>query len=135
VDDDDFRALIEVLTQEFEGMGEGDLADERHYIDVGALEAAADDAQLLEPREHLIAMLEAFLRFLAVQDRATYDRAMADLNQRLSDAGPRLAIVESPEANPVRLSDAPDLGSVRIEVMKLIYAIRDSGDERPRSGS
>lgn len=134
MDEDDFRALIEVLTQELDAIGEGDLADERHYM-----YASPDgEARLLAPRDHLIAMLEAFERFLAVQDRTTYDLALADLNQFLSDGGPRGAFVQlaagTPEANPLDLSQAPELAPLRHDVERLIRAIRESGDEHPRSG-
>jgi hypothetical protein len=136
VDEDDFRALIEVLAQQLAAIGEGDIADERHYVQ--SFGDPDTEARLLQPREHLIAMLEAFERFLSVQDRATYTESLADLSQFLADSGPRAAFIEqagiTPEANPLRLSDAPDLASVRHDVLHLIHAIREDGGERPRSG-
>src|SRR5712671_1704874 len=137
MDDDDFRALIVLLSAELEAVGEADIADERHYVE--GSEDSPGEAVLLAPREHLVAMLKAFERFLAVQDRETYNRSLADMNEVLTDGGPRAAFVETagsrPEVNPVQLSDAPELASLRDDVTSLIGNILESGDGRPRSGS
>ena len=128
MDDDDYRALIDMLARELRAIGAGDIADERNY-----LRPAAEDgeARLHDPQQRLVEMLKAFERKLAIEDRETYDIALKRMNETLRGEGPRGAIVElgldeDREARIADLAHAPELGQVRRETNRLIGQLLES---------
>ncbi|MDR3525574.1 MAG: hypothetical protein P4L66_15900 [Acetobacteraceae bacterium] len=128
MDDDDFRALIAVLEQELRGAGATDIADPRHYLRPGI---EGGEARLLNPQERLVEMLAAFERKLAMEDRATYHKALARMNEALDSDGPQGAVFElvrEQERTPivVDLGDAPELGELRDEIGLLITRLLES---------
>ena len=76
MDDDDYRALIAIVAEELRESGAAELADERNYA---RQEEETGEARLLDPQRRLIEMLEAFNRFLAIQDRQTYVSALSSI--------------------------------------------------------
>lgn len=134
MDDDDFRALIEVLARELRAVGAGDIADERHYLQP---ETEDGEARLYDPQRRLVEMLKAFERKLAVEDRATYDTALSRLNdtirgEALRGAEVELGLDEDREARFIDLALAPDLSEARQMNSDLVGQLIESG-LRPRS--
>jgi hypothetical protein len=126
MDEEDYRALVEVMESELRGIGAEDVADERHYV---RTDPETSEMRLLDPRERLIEMLRAFGRLLAIEDRAIYHRALGRMNERLNGDGPRGAVVarttDDREAPPIDLGAAPELGMVRAELASLIGRLLD----------
>lgn len=130
MDDDDFRALIAVVAGELRASGAADIADGRHY---SKLDEETGEARLLEPQLRLVEMLKAFDRFLAIQDRNTYNAAILSISQSVESESPRRATVTlTTDGAPheVDLSTAPDLKPIREDLQRLIRRILD-GDLRP----
>ena len=122
VDDEDFRALIALVQAELRNSGAADVANDRHYL-IEDLETG--ELRLLPLQKHLIALLEAFGRHMAVRDHATYRSAVAGINRRLSGKT-RVAgavVVPAPgetARDEIDLSRAPDLGNLRDALLQLI---------------
>ena len=79
MDENDYRALIELVETQLRDVGAPDITDARHYVSPNA---ETRDALLLPPKARLIAMLRAFGRLLAVEDRATYDIALTRIRTK-----------------------------------------------------
>ncbi|MBY0510602.1 MAG: hypothetical protein K2P94_10695 [Rhodospirillaceae bacterium] len=134
MNDNDFRAVIAAVEEQLREVGVPQVADERQYV----RRSADGELFLLPPREHAVELLSAFERFLAIQDRTTYDKAMRTLDANLSGNAPAGAVVvmegrEGEDQQAVDLSSAPDLYSLRGEVIELIRDIRESSDHSPTS--
>ena len=129
MDEEDLRAIILRLQDHLREVGAADLAEEIHYVDP---DEESGDSRLLPPLERLTRMLEAFERFLAVQDRAIYVDAMRRMQTDSDTAGPLTATVllnaERGEA-PVEISlaEAPDLTDLRRSIASLIERLRIVG--------
>ena len=128
MDDDDFRALIELVCTQLRDVGVEDIADDRHYL----VEGRPDAPRMLDPQQHLIQLLKAFERKMSVEDQATYYLALEQLNRSLDGDGPRGAVVEltmeqGRDPIVVSLSDAPDLADVRFQTRELIGQLAESG--------
>ena len=80
-------------------------------------------------------MLEAFDRFLAIQDRATYFNAMERLQRQLNDHAPTRAvfvpIADEESRKESDLAESPDLTEVRERLAVLITQLRIQGIEPP----
>ena len=130
MEDEDYRALIAVIADEMRTSGAADLANERHYA---TADPESGEARLLAPQRRLVEMLEAFDRFLAIQDRETYDRALSSIAKSVAGDSPRGATVELIVDDAIRevdLSASPDLASVRESIRRFIVRLVD-GDLRP----
>ncbi len=125
MDDEDFLALIELLSAELRGVGAAALADPRHYT---WRDGETGEMRQHGPRKRLMLMLEAFGRKLAMEDRATYHLALGRLAETLGGEGPRGAVVQGldPEQPPVDLAEVPALGEQRAELRRLIDQIREA---------
>ena len=88
---EDFRVLIRVLAQQLQEIGAGDIADDRHYTENSPEMGAR---RVVPPRDQLVLMLQAFERFLAVRDRATYTDALGRINQNVRGDVPRSVFYE-----------------------------------------
>ena len=120
MDDDDFRAIITVLEQEFRDSDAAGIADERHYTE---RDPETGDAQLLPPGPRAVELLRSFGRFLAIQDRATGERALATIAEYVDGEPPQRAVVELASDGDQRfvdLGDAPDLAAIRKDVEQLV---------------
>jgi hypothetical protein len=71
MDEDDFRALVEIVEEELREVGLGNLADPAHYL---TIDPETGDARLIDPQKRVIEMLEALDRAMAIRDRETYTR-------------------------------------------------------------
>jgi len=134
MDDEDYRALIEVVTFELRRSGAPEISNERHYV-------AGDDEdgqpRLHEPQKRLMLMLEAFERHVAIQDRAVVEKSL-DTIGRVLQRDSRALRVSVPERVVVELASdgypreidlagAPDMGNVREDLHNLIGRLRDIG--------
>ncbi len=135
MEDDDYHELIKLVADRLTAVGAGDIADERHYI---INDPDTDERRILGPRYQLIAMLQAFERFLAIQDRGTYDAAFRLFNEWAPDRGPRTVTFVPTEGaadiNPVDLASAPDLSEVRDNLRELIYRLKIDPEPTSRRG-
>jgi hypothetical protein len=130
VDEDDFRAVIDALADELRSVGAPDIADPRHY---GDEDPETGERRLINPQRRLVEMLNGFERFLAIQDRQTYEKAMARMANTLGGEGPKAAsVIQTTDGEPREyfLYEAPDLREVRNDVLTLIGRLLD-GDLRP----
>jgi len=130
LDDEDYRALISILSEELRTVGAADIADERHYV---TEDAETGELRLLIPQLRLIEMLEALDRFLAIQDGATYRAAISSISQSVDGAAPeRATVLLTTDGLPreVDLSKAPELDFIRRDLRSLIGSLLDS-DRRP----
>jgi hypothetical protein len=75
-------------------------------------------------------MLKAFDRLLAIYDRSTYDKAMAQFEELLPGRTPDGAYVDltadSRETHPINLAAAPDFSDVRSNINVLVENILSS---------
>ncbi|HEX5182009.1 MAG TPA: hypothetical protein VFW19_02535 [Allosphingosinicella sp.] len=120
MDDDDYRALIEVVADELTRSGAPDIADENHY---SWTDPDTGEAKLFEPRKRLIMMLQAFDRFVAIQDRALLTRSLATIQRGVRSDGPQrvvVALADDDGAREIDLADAPDFADVREGINNVI---------------
>lgn len=130
---DEYRDLIDRVGARMGELRCGDLADSDLYT----IEHGGERIRL-PPQKHLVEMLEAFDRRLAILDRGLLDRANANLREVLRGEWPGRVVVERPrdevaeEAPSVELANAPQLGDVRAGLQHLIAEIRaDRGEPEP----
>lgn len=133
MDDDDFRALIEILTQKLESVGAADIADKRHYLNPETAEGAP---RLHDPQTHLIEMLKAFGRKLATEDSETYRISLSRINENLSEGTVREAVVEVPsdtdsEPHTIYLEESPNLKEIRELNNSIIESIIINNEPKP----
>lgn len=124
MDEDDFRAILEVLQENLRDIGASEIADPRGY-----LVRDTDDGELRSPPpdELAIEMLEALDRFLAVRDRSTYDTALLTLSHRVDRRIEEVIVVDpEDELASASLSDLPDLSDLRGDLSKLIGQLREN---------
>jgi len=135
MEDDEYRALIVLVADQLAAAGAPDIADERHYV---IDDPDTDERRMLSPRDHLIAMLQAFERFLTIQDRATYNAAFQLFNQWAPDRAPRavtfVPIEGTADISPVNLASAPDLAEVRENLLDLIHQLKIDPEPTSRRG-
>ena len=129
MDTDDYRDLIGLVERELREVGAGALADPNHYAE---RDPKTGEQRLYSPRKHLIEMLRAFSRHLAIYDRATFDSALGRINEvvnegRIEDAI-FIPISEEGEGEPRSLRIAPELGAVREAVERLIEQLSEERD-------
>ena len=132
MDDDDYRALIEVLSEELRMSGAADIADERHYVKQNE---ETGETELIEPSKRIIEMLTAFDRHLAIQDVAMYALALEKLRINIEGPSPESAVVVLANDETMRevdLSKAPDLQDIRKDLKSLLETLGPS-DLRPDS--
>lgn len=121
MDEEDFRALIEIVEKELRDVGLGEIADPAHYL---VANPETGDVQLLEPKKRLIEMLDALDSAMAIRDRETYTKAMASLTQVTRGEGPKDAVYvptsDEGHMKEISLSDAPELSNIRSEIKAFI---------------
>jgi hypothetical protein len=133
MDEDDFRAIIEVLIGELRAIGADEVADEANYV---VANPETGDGELMEPQERLTEMLLAFERFLAVRDgsvaRDALERIQTELrasSRTVSTAIPNGAVVvvaaeREFTRGEVNLLNAPDLKPLRAQVHVLVQQLQ-----------
>jgi hypothetical protein len=129
--DDDFLAIITIMEQRLRDVGADELANPDLYV---RRDDDAGEWRRLPPQWHLLDMLKAFDRWLAVRDGATGASAIARINGVLSDGRMEDAVVmatgEVGDGAAKSLRQAPVLESVRRDLRNLIGQLI----EQPRSG-
>ena len=110
----DYRDLVELLQEQLRNVGAGELADISQY---SASERHTSDLRSISPREHVIAMLQAFHRYLWLRDRNTFATSLARINEALVEPALEDAafvpVGEDSEDSSCSLGGAPDLTSLR----------------------
>ena len=127
MDEEDFRALIEVVAEEFALSGAPDLADERHYT---MTDPEGGEPELYDPLKRLIEMLSAFERYVAIQDRSVAETSLAVICRAVRGDGPTRAVVELVNDRGPReidLAEAPDLAEVRQDINYIIHRLMEDG--------
>lgn len=133
MEEEEIIDLIGLVQEQLRKSGAGDLANDRHYLmDFGG----SGEPRLLPPLKHLIEMLEAFGRHMAVRDRQTHDLAINGINAHLDgETQVEGAVVVPAEGarfrDEVDLSRAADLGQLRANLRRLIGNLRET--PAPRS--
>jgi len=127
MDDEDYRALIELVAGELRRSGAPEVAYERHYHRVNV---ESGQAYLVEPQKRLIEMLRAFDRYVSVRDRALVEQSMNAISRTTRGEGPNRVVVElasDGEVREVDLSEVPDMSAVRHDLSNLIARLSDNG--------
>jgi hypothetical protein len=127
MDEEDLRALIEVVAEELALSGASDLADERHYT---TTDPEGGEPELYDPLKRLIEMLRAFERYVAIQDRGVAEASLAVIRRAVRGDGPTRAVVELANdrgAREIDLAEAPDLAEVRKDIIGIIHRLMEDG--------
>lgn len=132
MNDDDFLALIALVQTELRNSGAAAVTNDRHYL---IDEAVADEKRLLPPRKHLLALLEAFGRHMAVRDYRTYLSSIEGINRHLDRPTwiERAVVVPAQGETPrdeIDLSHAPDLSGLREALSQLVSRLREAPTSR-----
>ncbi len=126
MDTADFRELVELLQNLLREAGAAELADITLYAS-----RSSDTGELhpVSPKDHTIAMLQAFERYLSIRDKHTFSTAMARINESLTETSvadaafvPLSDAVEEPS---ISLGDAPSLSTVREDIRALINQLQE----------
>ena len=126
MDTADYRELVELLQNLLREAGAAELADIRLYAS-----RATDTGELrpFAPKEYVIAMLQAFERYLSIRDKHTFSTAMARINESLPETPVEDAtfvpLSEPGSDSSISLGDAPDLSTVRKDLRALINQLQD----------
>ena len=143
MNEDDHIALRDIIKAQLRETGLADIADDQNYLveDDGAEAGAYTSAYLPTPKKHLIALLEAFRRHLAVQDGRLARASIAMIDEAVENKGPETFVAEpqvrwSEEADEVTDDgQGVDLGSLRdrgeliVEIDRLIASVQNPGEE------
>ena len=127
MDEEDYRALIDLIAGELAQSGAPDIADERHYT---RTDPETGEAELYDPLKRLIEMLRAFERHVAIQDRSVAETALAVIRRAGRGEGPtRATVVLADDGGPreVDLAEAPDLSQVREDITRIIHRLMEDG--------
>lgn len=126
----DYRELVELLQRFLREAGAGELADTRLYA---SREGDSGELRPVSPKEHAIAMLQAFDRYVSIRDHHTFSTALARINESLPEAQVEDAIVvplsEAVVDSSISLAAAPDLSIVRKDLRTLIDHLQE--DDNP----
>ena len=128
MNDEDYMALIEELQEELRAIGASDIADDRHYMQLQDGVAVG----VAPPQMRLTQMLQAFERFLATRDRATYTQALRNIGKALHGDAPAAADVESlANARALSLAEAPIFTDPRADLRTLITHLTEPPPDTP----
>ena len=126
MDTDDYRELIMLVEAKLHEVGAGALSNPNLYVE---RHLETDEQRLHSPKKHLIDMLRAFSRHLAIYDRTTFDRGLERINKVVNDSHIEDAVFlpmsEEGEGEPRSLGKAPELGPIREAVEILIERLSE----------
>ena len=126
---DEYRELVELIQNELRNAGAGQLADARLYT---TRDEDTGELRPLPPKEHSIAMLEAFDRYLAMHDSETASSALARINECLTGpqvAGAAFAPPSQAAAGPsISLGAGPNLRAIREDLWALLHQLQEDDE-------
>lgn len=129
MDEEDFLAIIMALEDQLLAIGAAELIDPRHYSDFEAGSVPSGKTRLLR-------MLSAFDRYLAIEDRRTYEKAMSRIGDAVREGHVQGAVVVLPDRErTIDLASAPDLNELRALLTALISSLHDVGPGSVTEGS
>lgn len=139
MDDEDYRALIQLVENQLREVGLAEVADPINYMDDGYEDGeprrSIETPRLLPPRNHLIALLDAFDTQLMLRDQAVVNKSIRMIDRYSDGRHPTGAVVYGAGGEPVfDLKELPDLYELRSELQNLILKLRSSEDFGPESG-
>lgn len=131
MDDDDIRELIELVEQQLEEAGLGEIADPALYAD---RDRETGEPRPLPPMKRLIEMLRAFDRHLSIVDPRTYEAALKRINGSLEEGFVENVVVIPLDGRggPASLADGPPVEEIRQGLDALIGRLFES--YRPDGG-
>lgn len=125
----EYRELVELIQNELREAGTGELADAGLYT---SRDEDTGELRPLPPKEHAIAMLEAFDRYLAMRDSQTASSALARINECLTGpqvAGAALAPRAGAIADPsISLGGGPNLRAIREDLWALLHQLQEDDE-------
>lgn len=127
MNEDDYRALIDLVFEELTRSGAPEIADERNYT---RTDPETGETELYDPMKRLIEMLRAFERHVATQDRSVAETALAVIRRAGRGDGPaRATVVLADDGGPreIDLADAPDYSQVRKDITRIINRLMEDG--------
>ena len=123
VNREDYIELIELLEEGLRDALIADVTDPSLHLE---RDLESGELRPQSHRDHLLELLRALDRYLAVSDRETYVRAVRSINEVVEEQPVLDAVVMSLEAGatePRSLGNMPDLGAIRREIAELIEQI------------
>ena len=133
MEEKDYEDLIEIVKGYMREYDLSDLADDSNFLDPYLLTEGV--SKLPPQQKHLILLLEAFQLHLKWTDRQTVEDNLKYLQENVEN-GPENAFIEFPDRADSRqlfLREMPSLGSLRLELQRLIVALRGA-DYEPSPG-
>lgn len=134
MDSKDYNYLIDVVIDLLKKNGFAELVDENNYIDYPD-KKGKELPKLLDPKNHLIALLEAFDTQIMLQDVSVVKSSLEKINDLCGGKGPDSVVVNIIDRNEkiesVSLNDLPDYGELRKDLRSLIIQIEEQSDADP----
>lgn len=128
---EDYRAIIAVVERRLREVGADELANPDLYV---WRDGESGEWRRLPSKFHLLDLLKAFDRWLAVRDGSIFGAAQERINEVLDEGRIEDAVVlstgESGDGSAVSLRQAPYLGGIREDLRRLIGQL----SEQPESG-
>lgn len=139
MNDDDYRALIQLVENQLRAVGLAEVADPINYLDdgyeYGELRRSIETPRLLPPRDHLIALLDAFDTQLMLRDQRVVMESLLVIRDFNRGYLPTGAVVYGAGEGPAfNLAELPNLFEIRTELQNFIRDLRASEDFGPESG-
>lgn len=139
MNDDDYRALIQLVENQLRAVGLAEVADPINYLDdgyeYGELRRSIETPRLLPPRDHLIALLDAFDTQLMLRDQRVVNDSLSLIKRYSGSAYPTGAVAYGAGDEPIfDLTKLPDLSELRTELQNLIRDLRSFEGSGPESG-
>ena len=125
----EYRELIELVEAQLRELGLDDLAATSNYV---VYDPEEGTYRPLSAEDHLIQILTAFERHVAIQDQAIFDIALRRINDTLEE-GQVEDVVFAPVSdyradNTISLGRAPKFGELRGDLARLLSGLREDSD-------
>lgn len=129
MDEQEYLELIDFVKQELEDHGFSDVTDDSNFL-IQDLDVDTSTLRLMEPKQHLIALLDALDTKLMLLDGSIVKASLKKINKICEDQGPLSAVVLSPNRGDSfsvsSLSELRDMSHIRRELQELIFQIDEN---------